>query len=335
MSERGARAPGDEILRRAGELEDLGEPYVLATVVAVDRPVSARPGDRAVITAEPRLEGWVGGSCSEPIVLREAVAALSDGEPRLVCIRPSAGGLRHERRPGVVVEVTTCASDGGLDVFVEPRLPRPHLVVAGSSPVSRALADLAKRVGYRVTAVLDAPAEQVPGADDRTDLQGLARSGMRPQDAVVVATMNRYDETALEAALGTQAGYVGLVASHARGESVVAILRARGEVSAVDLERVRWPAGLDIGSSRQEEIAVAILAEVVAHRHRLADEGPGDPLCPEDEIAHATDPVCGMKVVASTAVSIDYGGSTLYFCSPGCRDRFVEAPDAYSKTAGA
>jgi xanthine dehydrogenase accessory factor len=322
------------ILDRAAELDNQGKPYALATVVAVDRPVSAKPGDRAIVSPRGRVEGWIGGSCSEPIVVREAVAALADGNSRLVRIRPP-GSPREPARPGVITEVTTCASEGGLDVFVEPRLARPHLVMAGSSPITRTLADLARILGYRTSAVVDDPAENVPGADTVETLNAFDRIDLGFEDAVVVATMNRYDEAALEAALRTSAGYIGLVASSARARNVVDMLRARGLDDGA-LERVRSPAGLDLGPSAQEEIALAIMAEVVAERHRHGAEAE-EAFCPPDDeaVREAVDPVCGMTVaIVPGAVSAQREGVTIYFCNPGCRDEFLAHPGEYAQAVG-
>jgi xanthine dehydrogenase accessory factor len=325
-----------DTLARAAELERAGEPHALATVVRVDPPVSARAGDRAVVLPDGRLDGWVGGSCSEPIVVREALGALADGTARLVRIRPP-GAAPGPAQPGVVTEVTTCASEGGLDVFVEPRLPRPLLVVVGSSPVARTLAALAGVLGHRVTAVLDRPGEQVPGADATLAVTELAGARLRAQDAVVVATMNRYDEPALEAALATGAGYVGLVASRARSAKALEWLSAQG-TAAADLARVHTPAGIDLGPSTQDEIALAILAETVAERHRLAapraDE-PAERPCDHEPGGTAVDPVCGMTVaITPDAVTATAQGVTAWFCGPGCRDAWLTEPGRYGSAAG-
>lgn len=310
--------------RRAQELEQRGERFALATVVRVDRPVSARPGDRAVVRSDGRLEGWVGGSCSQPIVVREALATLSDGLARLVRIRPP--GARPEPvEPGVVTEVTACASEGGLDIFVEPRVPRPVVIIAGSSPAARTLAQLAAVLGRRVHAALADPAEQVPGVDRRLAVEELGSAPLSARDAIVVATMNRYDEAALEAALSTRAGYVGLVASRPRAAKVLEMLRARG-IDEADLDRVHSPAGLDLGPSSQEEIALAVLSEIVALQGQTAEAEP--PLCAPGE---AIDPVCGMTVSASdVSSSTTNGGRTVYFCSPHCKAAFVAEPARYA-----
>ena len=305
-------------LARARELEEMGEAHALATVVRVDRPVSARPGDRAVVTTDGLLHGWVGGSCTEPIVVREALAALADGTPRLVLLRP-AGTARPPEQPGVVTQVTTCASEGGVDVFVEPRLPKARVFVVGSSPATRSLVELAAGLGYRTLAVLDDPAELLERADARISLEQLAAARMRREDAIVVGTMNRYDEAGLRAALQTAAGYVGLVASRRRGKQVLEALEAAG-LSAEALARIVTPAGVDLGPCSQEEIGLAVLADMVAHKNLLQEETSGG-ICSPTE---AVDPVCGMTVaVTATALSVELAGTTHYFCGPGCRDSFA------------
>jgi xanthine dehydrogenase accessory factor len=293
-------------------------PHALATVVRVDPPVSARVGDKAVVTADGRLSGWVGGACSEPIVIREALAALAEGYPRLVRITPAEmqAALADEPAataaptPGVVAAVSTCPSGGGLEVFVEPVGVAPRLLVAGATPVARTLAKLAEVLGYEVTPVADADVERVEAGS------------AGPDDAVVVATMGHYDEEALAAALRTRAGYVGLVASRKRAATVFEGLRERG-VGAADLDRVANPAGLDLGPSTQEEIAVAVLAEVIRERHRRA----AMPAAPVEE---AVDPVCGMRVaLAGAQLFTDHEGVRYWFCSEHCLHAFTRGPARY------
>jgi xanthine dehydrogenase accessory factor len=230
-----------EVLVEAGRLAARGEPYVLATVTRVMRPASTRPGDRALVTREGALQGWVGGDCSEHIVVREALAALAQGGPRLVRICPP--GRELDAPEDVVVAESHCESEGTVEVLIEPCLPTPVLSVIGDSPAARTLGRLARDIGWRLSD------EVVPEVD-----------------AVVVASMGRGDEAALTAALGTSAHYVGLVASARRARSVLATMREAG-IGEESLARVHSPAGLDLGASTQEEIAVAILAQLVAWRH--------------------------------------------------------------------
>ena len=269
-----------DVLIRAGELASAGEPFALATVVSVRRPASARRGDRAVVTADGAVYGWVGGSCSEPTVVREALAALSDGESRLVSTEGS------------------CASEGAVEILVEAQLPAPLLAIVGESPAAETLARLAAGIDWRVTR----------GLDERAD-------------AVVVATMGRGDEEALAAALAGLAGYVGLVASAKRADAVVATLRSAG-VEEDALARLKSPAGLDLGPIRQEEVAVAILAELVAWRHARTPSAPPP--------AEAVDPVCGMTVSLTTAETLIHDGTTHAFCCAGCRARFEADPTRYA-----
>ncbi len=287
---------GPDVLREAVRLADAGEPYALATVVGVIRPASARRGDRALVTSDGRLFGWVGGACSEPIVVREALRALADGEPRLVRIAPP--GRAGEPSADVVVAESACASEGVVEVLVEPQVPRPSLAVIGESPAARMLAQLAEAIGWRVSRTPDARA-----------------------DAVVVASMGHGDEDALAAALAAGAGYIGLVASSKRASAVLAALEERG-VGEESLAAVRSPAGLDLGPSSQEEIAVAVLAEIVAWRHIP----PAEQLAPVE----AVDPVCGMIVAVHGAEAAEHEGVAYSFCSPGCRARFEANPARYA-----
>jgi xanthine dehydrogenase accessory factor len=287
------------VLVEAGRLAAEGMPFALATVVSVRRPASARRGDRAVVTADARLVGWVGGACSEPAVIREALRALADGATRLLRICPPGS---EEDAEGVVIAESACASEGTVEVLIEPQLPQPQLAIVGDSPAAGALRELAGVIGWRVTSDLGAGVE-----------------------AVVVATMGRGDSDVLEAALATNAGYIGLVSSAKRAGVELGRLRERG-LDEDQLARVRSPAGLDLGPLEQAEIAVAVLAELVAWRHGRG----GAPLVAAIE---AVDPVCGMTVVVSPETTTStYGGKSYWFCCPGCRERFARDPERFLAT---
>jgi xanthine dehydrogenase accessory factor len=265
-----------DTLVEAGRLAEAGERFVLATVVGVERPSSARVGDRALVTADGTLHGWVGGACTEPEVVRLSLQALADGETRRA---------RIESR---------CASEGAVDVLVEPRRPAFLLAVVGDAPAARTLRELAAVLGWRTTRELG------------------------DADAVVVATMGRDDEDALADALRSDVGYVGLVASAKRASALTAELRERG-IDEESLAQLRSPAGLDLGPSSQEEIAVAIIAELVAFRHT---RGPS----PAELVEEAIDPVCGMTVAVATArEKLELDGVTYYFCGAHCRKTFEAA----------
>jgi len=314
-----------EILALADRLAQAGEPFALATVVWARAPSSGKPGATALITADRKVTGWIGGACAEPTVIREALRTLEDGTARLLFLG-TADELAEHQRDGVVTVPIACQSEGALEVYVEPVLPAPHIIVIGRSPAAGALAGMALQLGWR-SSVLDAEAspEGAHGID-----QLLREAAVGPASWVVVATQGHYDEDALRAALATSAAYVGLVASRKRAGSVLGYLRDRG-VPDVDLARVRAPAGLDLGKVEPREIAVAILAELV----QLRAEGTLPVVAEEPTSRHEEiDPVCGMTVdVADARYRTTFDGRTYYFCSAGCMERFSADPAAYVVSA--
>jgi xanthine dehydrogenase accessory factor len=320
-----------EILDLAAGLSARGESFALATVVWARSPSSGKPGSTALITPDRRVRGWLGGACAEPIVIREALSALEEGAPRLLFLGVP-DELETHRRDGVVTVPIACQSEGALEVYVEPVLPTPHLVVIGRSPGVDALAGMAAALGWRTVVVDDggAPADH-PAASDVVTTLDLERANARDGSFVVIATQGHYDEDALQAALATPAAYIGLVASRTRAASVLGYLRDRG-VAEEDLARVHAPAGLDLGRLPNQEIAVAILAELV--RLRASGELP-KPAAPTvaDERHEEIDPVCRMTVeVAGARHRATHEGHTYYFCSAGCMNRFVADPAAFIST---
>lgn len=312
-----------------------GTPCVLATVVRCDPPTSAHPGDAAVITADGALDGWIGGSCSEPLVRREALRALADGLPRLVRILPS-DAVAELRTVAELTVATTCPSGGALEIFVAPQLTRPLLLVVGGSPAARALAQLGPTAGFRTCAVHPgAQPSDFPGAERVLGSLDLASTSPGGDTWVVVATMGHYDEAALEAALAYPDADVALVASARRGAAVLDNLRAKG-VAEADLRRVRFPAG-GHRAGRQEQIALLALAEVVTRRlDRRAAAGAPDEDFSAEVPAFATDPVCGMVVeVATSAHAVIHDGVEVHFCCAGCRERFLATPGAFAAATGA
>ena len=284
-----------DVLIEAGRLAEAGEHFVLATVVSVRRPASAKRGDRALIRADGKLVGWIGGACSEPAVIREALRSLADGESRLLRICPPGAPQGGE---DVVIAESSCASEGTVEVLIEPQLPVPLVAVVGDSPAAAALRQLVTGIGWRVTADLETGA-----------------------DAVVLATMGGGDEDGLEAALASTAGYIGLVASSRRAGVVLEALRERGAGEEA-LARIRSPAGLDLGPLPQPEIAAAVLAELVAWRHARTSSPA--------ELFEAVDPVCRMTVaVGPDTPHAEHEGTTYWFCCPGCRSRFAKNPVAF------
>jgi xanthine dehydrogenase accessory factor len=327
----GAPLPGgdgvaEDLVVLLAEHAAAGTPCVLATVVGCEPPTSAQPGDKAVITADGRLRGWIGGSCSEPVVRREALRALAEGTPRMVHILGSSSAPSSSEGEGrgggdALTFATTCPSGGSLEIFLEPRLPRPLLLVFGASPAARTLVTLGAQVGFRTCAVHPGARPEDFAADLVLPSLDLAPAAPGGDTWAVVATMGHYDEDALEAALAYPDVDVALVASGRRTAAVMAALRERG-LGEATLHRVRTPAG-GTRATGQAEIALFALTEVVTERLRRARPAP-------DLSAFATDPVCGMAVeVSGAALRVAHAGGTVYFCCAGCRDRFVQEPDRY------
>ena len=309
-----------------------GRPCALATVVRTESPTSAHPGDKAVITADGELHGWIGGSCSDALVRREALVAMSDGLPRLVRIRPDAD-TGETRTGGELTVATTCPSGGTLDIFIDPHLPKPLLVVIGESPAARTLVELGRIVGFRTCGVHPgASAADFPRADrvlNSLDLSSLAGE----RDCwVVVATMGHYDDDGVQAALALDDADVALVASVRRSAAVMETLRQRG-VSDEQRARVRAPAGARRAGA-QEEIALHALAEVVALRNERMTANPV--AAPAALAGFAVDPVCAMTVDTKDAAhTATHDGATYFFCCSGCREQFVAEPARFLRaTAG-
>jgi xanthine dehydrogenase accessory factor len=315
-----------DILDAARRRAAAGEPYVLATVVRCTPPASARPGAKAVIGADGAIDGWVGGSCAQPVVLREARQALESGAPRLLRLGTTPSGSAPEH--GVVEHPMTCHSGGGLDIFLEPVLPAPRLIAVGDSPICAALGSLGRALGYETSVIGLHP----DGPQPADALAALSADGPADRTFIVVATMGVDDEAALAAALGGGASYVALVASPKRAAVVRDYLRQTG-VPEARLAALKAPAGLDLGAETPEEIALSILAEIVQTRAARATAQRAASARDEPSAAaaaEAIDPVCGMTVVIAGARHIaDHDGRAYYFCCPGCKAAFLADPAAY------
>jgi xanthine dehydrogenase accessory factor len=288
--------------QRAAELRRQRVPFVHARVVLAERPTSAKPGDEAVVLGDGTMDGFVGGECAEATVRAQAMALLDSGESLLLRITPEPEEPGPTAGNRVVVH-NPCLSGGTLEIFLEPEIPVPRIVVFGDSPVAQALLALGAPLGYAV---------------DGWD-------GELPADtsAVVVASHGRNEPDVLTDALRGGVEYVGLVASRKRGEAVVAGL----PVDEAARARVVSPAGLDIGARTPQEVALAILADIVARRPRPTLTPP-----PTSGAQHglAVDPVCGMAVATlDSTLHLDHDGERHWFCGSGCLRAFAADPAAY------
>jgi xanthine dehydrogenase accessory factor len=336
---------GRSVFVRAAELEAAGRPFVVATVVAVRRPTSARPGASGLVHPDGTIEGWVGGSCAQPVVVREALRSLADGQPRLLRLSKDAPA-EGRRGDGIVELVMTCHSGGTLEIYVEPHLPAPLLWIAGTTPIAGALATLGAASGWRVT-VFDpiADPDAFPGVE-----RVIVGTDIKNQDpgaapAIVIATQGIWDEEATGAALSRDAAYVGLVASPTRASVVREWLNEETMLGPERIAALRAPAGMDLGAETAEEVAISILAELVQVRRGtasfVASPGPATLAGVGGEIKMAVpapavddivllDPVCGMTVDRAHARHLaEHDGIVYAFCSIGCRTSFIREPTSY------
>lgn len=335
----GETPPPEDVEAAEGQLREAGQPFVRATVVRREAPISASVGDRAIVTEEGIVAGWIGGvGCAQTAVERESKRVLETGEPILVGLAPDPETID---RAGLEAFPLTCHSGGTIEVFLEPAMTAPRLLVVGGSAIGEAVAAGANDLGYRVT-VLDPVDGDHPYANQvlaTTDYREVV-DALGGAEAVVVASVGELDGRGVAAAIELDAGYVGLVASRSRADEVT---ERAADLLGVDAEsvreRVRSPAGIEIGAERPAEIGVSILAELVQERDGLdAATGTSEVTRGEQSDAEGletvTDPVCGMQVDPSTAVaSVDHGDVRYYFCGEGCADAFREHPGEYLETA--
>lgn len=293
-----------ELDGRARELRDARVPYVHARVVLAEAPTSAKPGAEAIVLADGTIEGFVGGSCAESTVRAQALALLDSGDSLLVRITPDP----EPGQEGKLVVHNPCLSGGTLEIFLEPAVPDPTMVVVGTAPVAEALLAIGEHLGYHTVRPCHVDADVLADAA-----------------AVVVATHGRDEESVLAAALAADVPYIGLVASRRRGAAVIGSLG----VDADRADRIHSPAGIDIGARTPAEIALSIMSEVVSLRPRPS----GRPIEGSSSSTDtALDPVCGMSVVTvDTSLHLDHGGERVWFCGTGCLRAFAADPDSYQR----
>ena len=296
--------------RRARQLADQGESFVTATVVRVQSPTSVVAGNVALVLGDGTIEGFVGGSCAEHSVRGYSLQAIQTGEPLLLRILPFGDesevgpeGREVASEDGAATVENPCLSGGAIEVFLEPVLPAPRVLVVGDTPIAGAVLRLGAELDLDAVAADDDTIEPRPG-----DL------------ALVVASHGRGELSALRRGLEVGLPYVGLVASRKRGDGVIGELRGDGVPSEL-LERIDVPAGIEIGARTPAEIAVSILAKVVEVRRR--EQGARTTATPA---ATAVDPICGMTVAAMAGtLSVRHNGESVYFCSEGCKAKFEAA----------
>ena len=319
----------DSFFNSAREMERQQEPFAMAFVVNRQIPSSGKPGDKALVRADGSLEGWIGGGCTQGIIIKEAQEAIRDGKPRLVNISPQG---EEEEIPGVTSYRMTCHSGGKVEVYIEPVLPKPHIFIMGRSHVAMSLSKLAKAMGYSVS-VMAADADPVtfPSADQYYPAGSITDEMLLPQTYMVVCTQGEQDELLLESALRSPVPYVAFVSSRRKANVIFKYLR-EVQIPIERLQQVRTPAGLDIGAKIPEEVALSILAQIVQERRvAQAEEAIATPATSPNADIYIN-PVCEVPVKKSTAKHIvEHAGEKVYFCCDGCKHTFEQNPEAYTE----
>jgi xanthine dehydrogenase accessory factor len=283
---------------RAAELVARRQPFVRATVVRAQSPTSARPGDKAIILSDGTIEGFVGGHCTKESVRTAAFTTLRDGEAMLLRVLPDDSAVFPET-PGAQLTINPCLSGGALEIFLEPHLPPAIIEVVGDTPVAEAVAALAETVGFAV---------------------GRSLPGRVPEGAVavIVSTHGHDEPECIRAALDAGVGFIGLVASRVRGESVLDAM----DLTPAERARVHTPVGVEIGAKTAAEVGLSIVAGIVAAVR--VDGVVANDAEPTEVPATALDPICGMTVVVlPTTAHVRASGVDYWFCSQGCRDRYA------------
>ncbi len=333
----------DVILEKASELKRQHQPFALVTVVRCESPTSAKPGAKAIVDASGSIQGWIGGGCAQPAVIDTVKKVLNDGQARLIRVSPTKEGSVED---GIINFDMSCHSGGILDIFIDPVIPKPALLIIGVTPSAQALSILAHRVGFDVTAMF-------PGADESLYpdaiqiIDGLDTSALNfaTPPFVIVATQGRKDEQSLETALLTGSDYIGFVASERKVEKIKQYLLERGHEQS-ELDVILAPVGVEIGAITPEEIALSVLAGLVKSRREqcssdmsLADDTSTNvkSCCANTDgdanSKTAIDPVCNMKVeIAKAEHQFTYQGNLFYFCCAGCQHSFEKSPQQYLQT---
>jgi xanthine dehydrogenase accessory factor len=320
----------EEFEQKLAEYKTKNLAYATAVVVHRQAPSSGKAGDKAVINSLGQVFGWVGGGCTKGIIVKEATEAIFDGSPRLVKISPES---KSKTSNGVKEYKMTCHSGGTVEVFIEPVLPKTHLVVLGNSAIARALVKLGKAMNYRVSIVATGiKADNFQEADEVINKFDLSSIKYNKQTFIVVATQGEQDELALLEATKKDRNYLAFVASKKKRTSVYEYLKLEG-ISESILDKIKSPAGLDINAKSPEEVALSILGEIVqTYRQSNSETGKNNPIQSKEAISdeYYINPVCNIPIEKSTAKHIiDFKNEKVYFCCDGCKVKFEAEREKY------
>jgi len=328
----------DEFLHDTEQLKKKNEPFAIAMVIRREAPSSGKVGDKAVINKYGEIIGWVGGGCVKGIIVKEAEDAMKTGKARLVTIGNS---LTPSKQEGVMEYKMTCQSEGSVEIFIEPILPQPHLLVIGKSAIAKALVKMARLSGYRITGVAqDANLITFEKVDELITQVNLSQVKTTTATFIVVVTQGEGDEKALTEALQKEYAYLGFVASKKKMISIKEYLESSG-IDKNKIDSIISPAGIDINAKKPEEVAISILAQIIQIQNgtdappkfekfeATKDDGGKSP-------SYYINPVCGVPIDMNNPKHIvEYKGEKVYFCCDGCKVKFDAEPEKYMKKAKA
>jgi xanthine dehydrogenase accessory factor len=315
------------LLKNLESYQKKQEAVAMASIVRREAPTSGKPGDKALITQNGEIKGWIGGGCTRGIVIKEALAAIEERSPRLVRIQTA---LDTPEQSGVKNYKMTCMSGGSLEVYIEPIMPLLELKIFGRSHIAKALCELGALSGFRVTVISDLVEEEMFSTASNRDTLKAFDPALHLNAFVVVCTQGEGDEESLASALQTDPRYLGFVASSRKANAVLMALK-RKEVPHAQLARVKTPAGLDINAKTPTEVAISILAEIIQLSRSEEDStAPSIPSEPKISSDLYINPVCKIPVSKSAAKHVvEHEGEQVYFCCDGCYESFQKEPSAY------
>jgi len=316
-------------LAKAQELKNNNQPYATAYIVRRKIPSSGKPGDKAIITTDGLIHGWIGGGFIRGVVLKEALETIRKNKPRMVVISSDEGAIRNLENTHVYR--MPCKSGCEVEVFIEPILPSPNLVIFGTSHIAMALSKIAKAMDYQVDVVMNEPDEHIfPSADSIRALSDIKAQSLSQQSYVVVCTQGERDLESLHVAIQANTRYLAFVSSMRRAKNIFSDLGDHG-VTLDQLSKIKIPAGLNIKAKTPEEVAISILAEIIED---YRSEKSGDP--PSSEVkdvfseAYSINPVCNVPIQKSIAKYVlDYKGEKVYFYCDSCKTSFEKNPEKY------
>lgn len=318
----------DHIFEQLEGLRSQDRNAAIAVVVNRKAPTSGKPGDKAIITEEGDVLGWIGGGCTKGIVIKEAIASLKDQKPRLVKIAP--GGETQIDQQGVKTYSMMCQSEGSVDVYIEPMIAARKIFIFGRSHIAKALCEIGAAAGYDMIVISNlSEHEMFPKAKKFYALSDFDVQKVKPADFAVVCTQGEDDEKSLGAAVSSAASYVAFVSSHRKANAIFRTLKKQG-VPIEKLAQVKTPAGLDLNAKSPQDVAISILAQIVQEKMAHEEEQAEDAAFKELSDDLYMNPVCKIPVQKSTAKHVlEHKGEKVYFCCDGCKISFEKEPESY------